>query len=207
MAIGTLLTTIFPMLDDDGQPLAGGKLSFYEAGTLVAKPVYHDADLGSAWTQPVELDSEGSATIFTATGSYDITVTDADDVQIDRLCITGYQNVAETQLEDFSAFSIGAIRTVTTDTTVQATDRLILCDTTGGALTVTLRAAASYSAVLILKNIGPSLVTIQPAGSDTLDGSTSANTIMLDPVTGFQKVCQLASDGVSAYWAIVGSTA
>lgn len=46
-------------LDDDGKPLAGGRLTFYESGTTTVKTTYSDAALSIANTSPVILDASG----------------------------------------------------------------------------------------------------------------------------------------------------
>lgn len=50
-------------LDANGNPLAGGKLYTYRSGTSTAKQTYSDGD-GTANTNPVVLDSEGSADVW-----------------------------------------------------------------------------------------------------------------------------------------------
>jgi hypothetical protein len=53
------------------------------------------------------------------------------------------------------------------------TDMLILCDTSAGAVTLTLPAATSKM-VYHIKNLSTNSCTINRAGSDTIDGGTSA---------------------------------
>ena len=54
------------LFDHNGDPLAGGLVYFYAAGTDTAQATYSDSDLaiGHANTNPVELDSAGRAVIF-----------------------------------------------------------------------------------------------------------------------------------------------
>ncbi len=69
--------------DANGSPLAGGKLTFYEAGTANLQDTFLNADLapGHENTNPVILDSAGCAVIyFSPTPAYDLVATDANDV-------------------------------------------------------------------------------------------------------------------------------
>jgi len=64
--------------------------------------------------------------------------------------------------------------TVTTDYTVQTTDRIVLCDASAGPLTVTLPSAASMvglSVTIRKSDETPNVVTVQAQAGDTLDGS------------------------------------
>lgn len=65
--------------DEDGKPLAGGKLYSYVAGT--AKPIatYSDRSGVSANTNPIILDSNGECDVYIGPGSFKFILTDADD--------------------------------------------------------------------------------------------------------------------------------
>lgn len=65
--------------DSNGDPLAGGKLYTYVAGTTVPIASYSD-NSGTPNTNPVILDADGEADIYLADGSYKIVLTDANDV-------------------------------------------------------------------------------------------------------------------------------
>jgi hypothetical protein len=73
--------------DDNGDPLAGGKLEFFETGsTSTHKATYSDAAETVPNTNPVVLDAEGRAGDIFGTGSYRVVsyeVTGAGDVQIE----------------------------------------------------------------------------------------------------------------------------
>lgn len=73
--------------DGNGDPLAGGKLEFFETGSnSTHKATYSDAAETTANPNPVVLDSEGRAGDIFGTGSYRVVsyeVTDAGDVQIE----------------------------------------------------------------------------------------------------------------------------
>jgi hypothetical protein len=63
---------------NEGLPLVGGKLYTYEAGTLVPKLTYQDADATVPNTNPVIMDARGEAVIFW-TGVYKIELRDSID--------------------------------------------------------------------------------------------------------------------------------
>ena len=71
--------------DTPGVPLVGWKLSVFIAGTSTPQPVYHDSDLGSAWTQPIVGGANGISSdpvYVSPTPALKIVVVDADDVPI-----------------------------------------------------------------------------------------------------------------------------
>lgn len=68
--------------DDNGFPLAGGKVYFYEAGSFeVLKDTFTGAQTGIANTNPVILNAAGYAGIF-LDGTYNIQVYDSNDVLV-----------------------------------------------------------------------------------------------------------------------------
>lgn len=64
-----------------GNPAPGAKAYFYITETSTPKPVYSDADLTTAITQPVEADAAGVLQViyFAAEGDYKLTLNRADD--------------------------------------------------------------------------------------------------------------------------------
>ena len=88
------------------------------------------------------------------------------------------------------------IVTVTENYTVLTTDRVILCDVSGGEITITLPAAASSEDqnVYVKKiDISDNTVTIEPNEEELLDGETNAEIYV--PYTSLHVVC----DGTSWY--------
>jgi len=68
--------------DINGDPLSGGKVNAYEAGTSTRKATYTTAAAVVANANPVILNSRGEANIFWSTGSYKIVLTDSADSEI-----------------------------------------------------------------------------------------------------------------------------
>lgn len=68
--------------DANGDPLVGGKLYSYQAGTLVALDTYSDQALSVPNTNPIILDGRGEATVFIPDGTlYKFILKDSSDVQ------------------------------------------------------------------------------------------------------------------------------
>jgi hypothetical protein len=90
---------------------------------------------------------------------------------------------------------------VTADYDVEHSDRVLLVDTTGGPVTITLR-RATESIVLplaVIRTAGSAALTIVPSGSDTIGGAVS---ITVDDI-GIAYV--LLPDSIDTWW--VQSTA
>lgn len=72
-------------MDDNGDPLAGGKVASYLSGTSTPTPTYADAT-GTPNPNPVVLDSAGRCSIYLNTElTYKFLITDAADVLIDTV--------------------------------------------------------------------------------------------------------------------------
>lgn len=78
-----LLPNIKPQFFDvDGNPLVGGLLYTYSAGTSSEIPTYSDYQGLTANSNPIVLDSRGEADIYLADGSYKFVLKDSEDVTI-----------------------------------------------------------------------------------------------------------------------------
>jgi hypothetical protein len=84
MSAGTLAPYAFPQaFDDDGDPLDGGLLFTYLAGTTTPATTYTDADLLVPNTNPIVLTAGGRFKIFLADLSYKFILQDATGVVVD----------------------------------------------------------------------------------------------------------------------------
>lgn len=80
MAAELLHTLRQKFFDSNGEPLAGGKLYSYAAGTTTPQVTYTDQGGGTPNANPTILDANGEADIWIGTGSYKFVLKDADDV-------------------------------------------------------------------------------------------------------------------------------
>jgi len=83
MATGTVMPVPrIQFLDADGDPLSGGKLYTYAAGTTNNLATYTTSDLsGSANANPVVLDAGGRATVFLQPKAYKFKLDNSSDVE------------------------------------------------------------------------------------------------------------------------------
>lgn len=79
-----LILPIWQFFDENGDPLAGGQLFTYVAGTSTPAAVYTDSSGSTPHTNPVELDGAGRAEIWLSEStSYKFVLKDADGNLID----------------------------------------------------------------------------------------------------------------------------
>lgn len=72
------------LIDSSGNPLSGGKVWTYEAGTNTLKATYTDQAMSANSTNPIILDTRGRATVF-GYGNYKFKVYDSADVLQDTI--------------------------------------------------------------------------------------------------------------------------
>lgn len=68
--------------DANGNPLVGGKLYSFEAGTTTPIVTYTDASGNTPNTNPVILDSRGEASVWLGSALYKLRLTTATDVDV-----------------------------------------------------------------------------------------------------------------------------
>lgn len=66
--------------DSDGNPLVGGKIYTYVAGTTTPLATYTDKDEGTENANPIILDANGEASIWVGDAFYKFVIADANDV-------------------------------------------------------------------------------------------------------------------------------
>lgn len=153
-------------IDINGFPLVGGFVYSYIPGTLVLKNTWQNAAQTILNTNPIVLDSRGQALIYGA-GTYRQIVEDSlSNLIWDEL----------TYSQTGSNGSGGLTKTIThsqSPYTLQATDGVLLCDVSSGAITINLLAATAYGAELSIKIKGSAtnVVTVTPNGADVIDGA------------------------------------
>ncbi len=74
-----------PYIDENGDPMVGAQLFFYDAGTTTPQTVYSDASLSTAIDQPIEADARGMFPLIflnPTPGSYRQKLIEADDTLV-----------------------------------------------------------------------------------------------------------------------------
>lgn len=138
----------------DGLPLVGGKLYTYAAGTTTPLASYTDHTANTANTNPVILDSTGSASVWLPdTTSYKYVLDDADDV---TLYTVDYVSVPVTTNSFASPPVIGSgTPNAATFTTLNVTDVAIFEDTADFTEDVTFDAGVDFTGSGAIKlNVG-----------------------------------------------------
>lgn len=175
--------------DANGNPLAGGKLYTYAAGTTTPLATYTDSSGGTPNTNPVILDSRGEASIWLGVASYKLKLTTAANVEIwtvDNIVSASVQALANLSESGGSAL-VGYLPAGTgaVATTVQAKLRETVSVKDFGAVgdgitndTAAIQAAinASYNKTLLIP-YGTYLVTgdtLAAAGSIRMMGDAGA---------------------------------
>jgi hypothetical protein len=123
--------------DDNGDPLAGGKIYSYIAGTSTPLATYSDPEGQVANINPLELDAAGRGTVYLGNGTYKIRITDANDVDI--LVLDDVAPFSESAL-DVGEWSPWARHAVT--------DGQLAGDLAGETLNLALYRAAIYDCVI-----------------------------------------------------------
>ena len=181
--------------DASGQPLAGGLLYTYEAGTNTPKATFTDAGGLTANANPVVLDSEGYANIWLGSGSYKFVLKDTNDItqfttdDIDGETAEGFGAVVTSKSSSFSLVALDK-------------NTVFICTS---ALTISLLSAASAGEgfVFVVKNASASSnVTIDPYVSETIDGSA---TLVLQPSESATIFCNGTTWFTSGYYDVLSS--
>ena len=81
MSRATQIEMLMAGLLYDGEPVSGGKVYTYIAGTSNATSLYTEQDKSTYAANPIVLDSQGRATVY-ADGVYKFVVKDADDATL-----------------------------------------------------------------------------------------------------------------------------
>lgn len=156
---------IYQAFDDNGDPLAGGLLYTYEAGTTTPKATYTTAEGDVENDNPVELDASGQANVWLGDGGYKFVLKDADGATIFTV-----DGIGGTSSSAFGA-EVNAISVNTNINSLYA-NSVNICT---GSPTLSLLAAstAEEGFYFSVKNEGLGVVTIDPDGAETIDGSST----------------------------------
>lgn len=155
--------------DDNGDPLAGGTLTFYVTGTTTDKDTFSDSGLTTANTNPLTLDAAGRAgDVFMESGTYRVILKDSNG-----------NTIWDMDPVDGAAGATGAVSSVTASTTLTVSDgsKLVLADTSAGDVTITLPSAATagngFGVTIKKTTADDNIVTIDGNGAETIDDSAT----------------------------------
>lgn len=148
--------------DNNGAPLAGGKLYTYEAGTSTPKATYTDSTEGTANANPIILDANGRYDLWLGAGAYKFILHDANDVLISTV------DDIEGDASNVSTYEIS------TTTNIDSTyaNGIILC-TSSPTINLLAASSAGDGFYIDIKNTGVGVVTIDPASSETIDSAAT----------------------------------
>jgi hypothetical protein len=177
----------------DGNPLVGGKIYTYAAGTTTPLATYTDAGAGTANTNPIILNSLGQANIWLATtSSYKFSVYTSADVllyTVDNIATPIDYNSLTTALASpppigSTAANTGAFTTLAATTgTITTVNSTTVSATTVNATTIT--ATGTITAETLTFEGGGSLTKVPESVIQPITASVAANalTVTLNPTT------------------------
>lgn len=183
------------------QPLSGGRLEFYVAGTTTPKAVFSDSDGQVALGVTVPIDSDGyTPAIFLQHLGHKVVLIDAQNAQV--WSQDNVENVAEAFLATAANTQSQGAKDVHDGYTASAADNLItVSEPTVNPTKIYLQRAADRGTSLIVKNKVPLQVAIYPYGSETIEGLAAPFMVPAASSPIFPTV-HLMSDGISNYWVV-----
>lgn len=191
--------------DLEGNPLAGGFLQFYAAGTTTPQDTYADVNGDATNSNPVVLDSSGLATVFLLPTLYDVVVYDSLMVQL--YSVEGVGNPGAIVFSSLGTIQTEGSKNVADNYIVLSTDNLVTTPTGASAQTIFLPAAADRSSTdlgnglpLIIMNFLSNTCTVEPDGSDTINNDTAAIVLASGECGTFY------SDGSSSWYMLRSTT-
>lgn len=177
----------FRVLDTSGNPVSGAKCKFYNAGGLVARTVFSDADLSVSLGSTVTCNSGGSPAasggsggqvlIYTGTTAYKLVITDSNDDPLYEFDdISGA--IDTSGFEASTALPRTPVEIKSTNYSIVAADRakVFNVDSTGGNVAITLPSAVTVGdnwRVTVRHNGTANSVTVAAAGGQTVNGAAS----------------------------------
>ena len=164
---------VFRAFSSTGQPLAGGKLYTYAAGTTTPLATYTDSTGGTPNANPVVLDSTGTANIWLTRAAYKFVLTDSNGVTqwtVDQI------NAQPPKVIDVADY--GAIGNGTTDDSAAFTSAA----SAAGAWGTVLVKRPSVSYKLNSNVTGPCFWALM--GSATISGTGTLGGITVQQISG-----------------------
>ncbi len=156
----------YQFFDENGDPLAGGKLEFFVSGTSTPQDTYSDDALTVANTNPVILDGAGRAgDVFLLSADYKVVLKESDDT-----VVWTADPVRSTTPKSSD------VKNVSTTTQLDASDdgKWIAADATAAGFVITLPAVADvgngYEVTIQKVDSSTNAVTVDGSGSETING-------------------------------------
>ena len=193
----------FRATDSDDNPLAGGTIRFYAAGTTAPKAVFADVDMETSLGTVVNLNSSGTPVsgsnapvlIFPGIGDYKMRYYTSADVMLFEF--DNIPGAVEEEEEETTATPVIPVISKTTTYTVTAEDRgkLINANATGGSFAIHLPSAVTMGDGFIVgvRNNGTSgRVSVVATGGQTIRGYRNITSF---PLPSQGETAWFASDG------------
>ncbi len=199
-------------VDEDGAPLAGGNVTFKEAGTNTDKDTYSEADLSAPAlnTNPVVLDADGrpeDGAIFLEPGAYDIFVRDSANALV--YTVEGVEDVGATFLSEIGQTLATGQKNAADNYVITDDDNLVTAlPVAGGAYF--LPSAADRGLPITFINLSTTIAAaLTPDGVETINGAAGALPIPAgtSPVFSGATLVPLSPSAwyLTAYWPITHS--
>lgn len=170
----------FQFFDSSGDPLNGGLIRIYDAGTTSTRTVYQDTLAATPWSQPITLTSAGRLTgsIYVPEGAWKFLITTAADTSFASPIVSEDNIPGATASATSFATPLTPILSKSANYTIVAADlgSVIRADATGGAFTLTLPSAAATTSGkgFWVMQVGTSgAVTLATVSSQTINGVTT----------------------------------
>jgi hypothetical protein len=198
------VSAAFPQaFDNNGNPLNGGTLSFFAAGTSTPQTVYSDAALTTPLANPYTLDSAGRApAIFLAASSYKIVLKDSGGATIATVDnFAGATYLAQQAV-------VPVVQTTTSTGTV---NDFALTSTTAPLVILRCNNASDLILTGFVAGVAGQRVIVQAVGAGNVlltnqAGSTAANRLINfatsanTPLAAGAGVAEYVRDGTTARW-------
>lgn len=146
-------------LDNNGDPLNGGTIESYEAGTTTPKDTFTDETGSTANTNPIVLDSAGRADIWLDVGEYKFVLKDSSGNLIKTV-----DNISGVTTGDAVSYDIS-----TTTNIVSSYNQARIFATGTISLNLLPAADANDGFEFYVKNVGTGVITVNPDSSETIN--------------------------------------
>jgi len=189
--------------DADGEPVAGGTIEFYVAGTSTPKTVYADRDLSVSLGTSVSTDAGGypvtgggaRTLIYVGTADYKIVVRDASGaILVTHDNVPGAPDIPDTTTSALPTSPVVS-RTSTYAIVVGDRGKVINCSSTSFALTLPSASVAGDNWRVCIRHVGAAgqVYTVRTTASQTITfGGQSKTSFAL---TGYGESVWISCDG------------